>query len=140
MHGLDSGAVDLRHVRGVDERERNDPVHDRRLVRDEAELEARDAEADDERDDDDRRAAEEVGVGDRQGAKRQGSAPRQTADDGEREREHQDQGLRDDHHLDVHLEPRPDVRQRQPEAVRVEEGVKDLAKSVHAASAMRGSS
>ena len=84
-------------------------------------LRAREAEADEERDEDQRRAAEEVGVDDRQGAERSRSAPWQAAYDGDGEGEDEHERLRHHHQLEVHLEARPDVRERIPKIVGREE-------------------
>jgi hypothetical protein len=131
VHRLDAGAVDLGHVRRVDERQRDHAVRRDRPVRDVAELQARQPEADEERDNDDRRSAEEVGIGDRQGPQRSRCGPRQTADDRNAERQHQDEHLRDPHHPQVQLEARPDIGHRQRVAVRIEERVDYLMERVH---------
>ena len=80
MHRLDPGAIDLRHVRRVDEHERDDPP-ERRREWNPAQLQRRRAEPE-QRDDEDRRhAAEEVCVGDAERAQREKHRPRQAAND-----------------------------------------------------------
>src|SRR5207248_9965093 len=45
--------------------------------------------------------------------------------------EDQDEHLRHDHHLQVDLEAGPHVRERDPEALRAEEGLENLVERVH---------
>ena len=95
-------------------------------------LQARKPEAHDERDEDQRDAAEEIRVDDRQGAERCSSAPWQAAHDRDREREDQHERLGREHQLQIHLEPGPDVRQREPGRAGAEEDLQDLVERVHA--------
>ena len=89
-------------------------------------VERRDAEADDEEDENERRAAEDVRVDDRDRTQREGSPPRQAADDREHEREDEHERLGDHHQLDVGLEAVPDLGHRAEEVERAEERVQEL--------------
>ena len=120
VHGLDSGAIDLGHVRRVDEDERDDPP-ERRRERHVLQPQRRRAEAEHRDHEDRRHASEEVGVRDAEQAKRQGGRARQAADHGEHEREDEDERLRDQEDLDVEPERARDLGQRVLELTPVEE-------------------
>ena len=125
VDGLDSGAVDLGDVRGVDEDERDDPP-ERRRGRHALDRERRRAEAE-QRDHEDRRhAAEEVGVGDRERAEREEDRAGEAAHDREHEREDEDEDLRDQEDLHVQQEGARDLRERLAVVVPVEERRLDL--------------
>ena len=84
------------------------------------------AEADDEEDENERRAAKDVRVDDRDRTQREERPSRQAADDCESEREDEHERLGDHHQLDVGLEAVPDLRHRAKEVERAEERVKEL--------------
>ena len=126
MHRFDPGAVDLRDVRRVDERERDHAVGEVRTAAQPVHVQGGEPEADHEGDEDQRRPAEEVGVDDHQGAERLRPAPWETADNGDGEREDEHERLRDHHQLQVDLESRPHVGERDPEVVRREERLDNL--------------
>ena len=90
-------------------------------------MQRRDPKTPDVGDEDQRGAAEEVGVGDREHAERQGWASREPADDREHQCEEQHEDLGDHHQLDVRLEAVPHLRDCAAEAEWAEEGVQELA-------------
>ena len=120
MHRFDSGAVDLRHVRRVDENERDGrPERDR--VRDVLQLEGGRPEAEHGDHEDRRHAAEQVCVRDREQPEGEEDGAGEAAQHGEEEREREDEDLRDAKDLHVQLERACDLRKRCLELVPVEE-------------------
>ena len=90
MDRLDAGAIDLGHVRGVDQGQGGDAVHDG-CVLGSHEPERRDAEPEDEDDEQARERPEDVGVDGGQHPDREEDRPGQAAEDGQHQPEDQDE-------------------------------------------------
>ena len=117
---FDPRSIDLRHIGGVHEDERDDSPEER-VDRHVGQLQRRDPEPEDVDHEDRRDASEEVDVDDGEGADREEDWAREAPEHGDREREDEDEDLCDPKDLHVRPERREDVRERLRELLPAEE-------------------